>query len=616
MAKSKTRRESKKSLENNLDAQLAQLETAQLVRRTMDVDLAYIFKHALVQDTAYASLLKTRRAEMHRHVARAYEQLYGDRLDEFAAILAQHYDEAGVDDRAFEYSARAGNYAARLYANTEAIAQYDRAIEIAKRILATDAQKIPSAKISELYLKRGRAFELNGKPIHALKSYEDMEAAARERNDPALELAALMARATLFATPTPVSNSSQAQLLLDRALALANKLGDRAAESKILWSLLLQRKFSGRASEGVPFGERSLAIARELGLREQMAFTLNDLGLHGYAEIGHPQRGLEAMKEARDLWQSLNNHPMLADTLSNMAVMHCTLGNYAEACEFGNQARQISETIGNLWGQSYSRFVRGEIELEYGEISNALTTMKDCIQLAQQAGFTAPLVWVRTALGMAYADLGQVEQAIGVARQAVDAAETQFVSWKAWAQATLGRLELRRGNLQAATALLDQILADTGTDYIHRTWFHMTISMGMFQAEIALAQGNASHAIEILEMHLAHLQKTGARHFVAEMLTLKARLLLLDKQPNRAREVLVDARALAESLGSKWRLWRIFAVLADVEAQCDNLDQARTWREQSHAIIEFIVAQTPPELRESFLNLPTVRQVTENANPA
>ena len=77
----------------NLDSQLAQLESAQLVRRHTDPstgsgELAYLFKHTLVQETAYASLLRQERRRLHRAVAETLERAYPERLDEFAPMLA------------------------------------------------------------------------------------------------------------------------------------------------------------------------------------------------------------------------------------------------------------------------------------------------------------------------------------------------------------------------------------------------------------------------------------------------------------------------------------------------------------------------------------------------
>lgn len=105
----------------NLANQLSKLETAEIVRRASDSDLSYLFKHALTQDSAYASLLKTKRRHIHLQVAQAIEAQYAEQLESFVPLLAQHYAEAGYETNAFHYSIRAGDAGSRIYANAEAI---------------------------------------------------------------------------------------------------------------------------------------------------------------------------------------------------------------------------------------------------------------------------------------------------------------------------------------------------------------------------------------------------------------------------------------------------------------------------------------------------------------
>ena len=64
----------------DLNLPLARLETTELVRRLDEVDLAYLFKHALVQDTAYASLLKNERKRLHRLIGQTLEHAYPNAL--------------------------------------------------------------------------------------------------------------------------------------------------------------------------------------------------------------------------------------------------------------------------------------------------------------------------------------------------------------------------------------------------------------------------------------------------------------------------------------------------------------------------------------------------------
>jgi predicted ATPase len=75
-----------------VDRSLTQLEHAELIRlRERLPELEYIFKHALVQEAAYGSILVERRRAIHRSVAEATERLFADRLDEFTSLLAYHY---------------------------------------------------------------------------------------------------------------------------------------------------------------------------------------------------------------------------------------------------------------------------------------------------------------------------------------------------------------------------------------------------------------------------------------------------------------------------------------------------------------------------------------------
>src|SRR3990172_2622734 len=115
--------------------------------------------------------------------------------------------------------------------------QYARALELATR---SDAPiSVTSEQLIHLYLSRGHALELTGQYPEAWRNYEDMEALARARGDRALELASLSERAKIRATPTPLHNLAEGQALAEQALALARELGDRPAECKVLWTLML-----------------------------------------------------------------------------------------------------------------------------------------------------------------------------------------------------------------------------------------------------------------------------------------------------------------------------------------------------------------------------------------
>src|SRR3990172_55440 len=110
-------------LDTLLASGLVQLAAAQ-------PELEYLFRHALIQDAAYHSLVKADRKQLHRAVGDALEALYSDQAAsrELAPLLAQHYDLAGEDGRALRYFTLAADAAARVYANPEAALHYSRAL--------------------------------------------------------------------------------------------------------------------------------------------------------------------------------------------------------------------------------------------------------------------------------------------------------------------------------------------------------------------------------------------------------------------------------------------------------------------------------------------------------
>jgi class 3 adenylate cyclase/tetratricopeptide (TPR) repeat protein len=117
--------------ETALKHALAQLEQAELVfRRGEPPEAVYSFKHALVRDAAYESLLKSRRQQLHGQIARALEERFADIVASQPEIVAHHFTEAGLVDPALNYWLKAGNLALSRSANAEAVKHLGKGIEL------------------------------------------------------------------------------------------------------------------------------------------------------------------------------------------------------------------------------------------------------------------------------------------------------------------------------------------------------------------------------------------------------------------------------------------------------------------------------------------------------
>ncbi len=564
----------------------------------------YRFSHNLFQKYLYDSLDPVERAYLHEAVGNALEKVYAGRTDEIAVHLARHFREAGRLVQAIKYLERAGDSSARVYANSEAIAHYSEAIDLASQI------DIDAEALTLLYTRLGRTLELESQFDRVLTTYEAMETVAHQRADRHMELASLMARTTIQSVPTAVYQPDQARLLGQRALALARELGDRAAESEILWSLSLGNHYTNRSAEAIECGERSLALARELGLREQTAQTLNDLGGLIYLYSGRLDQAREALQEAGELWHAVGNTPMLADSLSGLCVAHVYAGEYERAIALSEQAFQTSRAIENLWGQSYSRWAVGDAFRARGEYSRAIAASEESVRLGALAGFLVSQTYPSILLGRAYGDLGALDEGLEWTRFSLNAAEVhRFRLHVASALGVLASLYVLKGDLAGAEVAIEEgkreaFRGSGATFYLPVLWA---------EAELAFCRRDYDGGLAAANDLLARLRQYGMRLGLSEALYWQGQALRGLGQEEAARSRLLEAWTEAEEIGSRRTLWRILAALGQMQ---DDPKEALSLRNRAQENLRVIAGHIhQPALRASFLDLPDVRAVLESTQP-
>jgi predicted ATPase len=128
----------------------------------------YIFKHALVRDAAYESLLKRRRQDLHAQIGTSIETLFPQLVEVQPELVARHFGEAGLAEKAIPYWLRAGRIAAARSANMEAIAHLRSGLECAQALY-------PGASRARFELSLQLAL---GGPLIATKGFASREAEA------------------------------------------------------------------------------------------------------------------------------------------------------------------------------------------------------------------------------------------------------------------------------------------------------------------------------------------------------------------------------------------------------------------------------------------------------
>ncbi len=543
-------------------------------------ELQYAFRHALLHEAAYESLLKSERKTLHGAIGTALENAYRERTNELAGLLARHFAESGDDERTLAYSVLAADAAFSRYAVSEAAAHYARAVEI-----AVDRPQ-DEDRLVHLFVRLGRARELIDLYDQAVETYQRLEELGRARSNQELELAGLVAGATALVTPAGRQDIAGAERLAARALELARTTGNRAAESRSLWNLMLAYNFSGRdPAAAIGFGEESLAIARELGDLEQVAST--SLDLHwAYLANGQIDQSLQALSEASRIWEQTGDKAMLADSLSCASGLKLLLGDFEGVIVEATKARSLSEQAGSLWGQSFSRLFPGYAYLEMGHPGTAITTMQECIRLADQS-LSIPALGMRAELGLILAQLGTTDAGLTMARKAVEESERRSGALKAWAVGCLARVHVLRGEVSEASAVVDLVDPDSESANLVLP-IPNRFPLGLARAEVALARGDAAFSLSLSESLVGELQRLHFKFWLPQALLLQARSTQALGRLDEAQGLLEEARLVAREIGSLWSLQPIMALLSEIEMEKGNSPRADWLAEEARTLADKI----------------------------
>jgi predicted ATPase len=160
--------------ESELQAALDDLVGSGLVfRRGTPPQATYSFKHALVQDAAYATLVRAKRQRLHARIAAALEQHFSETVQAQPELLAHHYTEAGLAEPAIDYWLKAGQAEIARSATTEAIAQLTKGLELIPALLDDAARwrrelELQVALGVALWLPKAGLHRRSGGPTHGL----------------------------------------------------------------------------------------------------------------------------------------------------------------------------------------------------------------------------------------------------------------------------------------------------------------------------------------------------------------------------------------------------------------------------------------------------------------
>lgn len=436
--------------ETTLQRELGKLVKAELLYQRGQLPQAtYFFKHALIQQAAYQSLLKSKRQYYHQIIAQVLEEKFPETVETQPEFLAYHYTEAGSREQAIPYWQKAGQRAIERSANLEAIGHLTKGLELLKNMPDT-----PEHTQQELTLHIALGVPLIATKGGSSPEVEKVYTRARELCKQVGETRQLfpvlfglwrvyIGRAELqTARNLGEELLSTAQSLKDPAFLLQAQhalwttlsyLGDLSLTRKHLAQGIALYDFQQYKSHAFIYGGHDPGVC----CRSYLAWVL--------WLLGYPEQALTKSQAALKLAQELFHPNSLAIALDSAAMVH-------QLCRQEQAVREQAEAMITLSSEHGFRFslalgtiMRGWALSELGQREDGIMEMRRGMAAFRDTGSELGLSYSLSLLGQAYGNGGQTEEGLSVLDDALDMVDRNGERrWEAELYRLKGELLLRR----------------------------------------------------------------------------------------------------------------------------------------------------------------------------
>lgn len=581
-----------------LEDALSDLERRELVlERNRAPEHLYAFKHVLTQETAYNSILHSRRRELHRRVAESLERLAPDRVPE----IARNFLEAREEVRALPYVVAAGEGAARAYSTQAAIEWFRQALFILPK-----ADDVGLGR--RAYEGLARALELTGDVPGVIETYDRMYEFGDAHADVPTKVSALNKRAFVR-----VMRMGQIQEIQDD-LGEAERLARAEQDGRGLVELATLR--CGTCLPMADFGGAidalgaSADLARQMELKQELALALGHSALT-FVYMLRFDDAQRAIDECLRVADEIGDLEKVAEVLSSSAVfLNLRNGDLDGAYEAAREGWDIGRRIGALFHECTGRMGMGMSDLARGNLSAAVEELEDASRIGGMLGpFAAPIMpMILSSLGSAYLAISPRLYQSTAEKHARPMEQMEpFAGATAWA--IMGFCALELGDLGRAEELFEKGLAVPSM-----TWLFERPRLLAGSAIVRVARGDVDGAAGRVREARAYAEQHGLRHFMPFIALAEAQVAFAGRDVVRALDRFAEAERQAAQMGARLLLWQSRSGAAQVLEMAGRHEEAEERRRQALQVIDEMASLfRDQELRTAFLESTTGKGAVQRA---
>jgi predicted ATPase/class 3 adenylate cyclase len=410
-----------------------------LFRQGTPPHATYLFKHALVQDAAYGTLLREPRRALHARIANSLESQFVEIAENQPELVARHCTEAGLIERAARLWGKAGQRSIQSSALVEAVKQLTRALGHIAALPSTPALRSEQIKLQValinplMHVKGYAAPETKATVEQARLLIEQAEALGESPEDSLLLFSVLYGFwvANYFAFNGKVVRELAAQFL-----SLAEKQG--AAVPLMIGHRIrgISSLHTGDIAESRAHFNRAIALYdpaahRPLATRFGQDSRVSILSFRCLSLwlLGYPEAALADLSQAVSNTREIGQATVLMFALCTTCLTHILRGNYGTATAQLNEVVALANEKGALFWNALGKMTQGSVLAMIGIASEAVQMVTSGITVYRSTGATVLLPFYTSYLTIAYAQLGQFNEAWRCIGEAMTAIETSKERW-------------------------------------------------------------------------------------------------------------------------------------------------------------------------------------------
>ncbi|NOZ04868.1 MAG: tetratricopeptide repeat protein [Chloroflexi bacterium] len=542
----------------SLDTGLQELASREFLDPQPQEKHTYTFRHTLVRETVYGTLLTPRRRELHQRVGRSLEKLHAHRLDEVIDLLAYHFSEANDPARALPYTIRSAERTMNRFAYEDAVNLFERAEKFFGAVSPTFDQKL------RVYQGLGDAKTFTSDFDAALKAFERALLLLREQAD----------------------QEDQRRLVAEQLRKIGRTWERKADYDESLRWLGLALAELDMADDTIKTVER--------------ARVYNDMGWVNYRQ-GQSRKALSWAVRALEILEGTEHYQDIASAYNRLVAVYYQTGQWTKAIEFAEKGLQLREQIGYTYGVANSLGNLAALLTIEGAWDRALACVERSLHYSEQMGDIEGIAVSYNNLGLIYRDRGDFERANEALNKSLAEAERiRNPLLMVFAYNNLGHLALSRGDHQTAQGYLRQsqsLATEIGSkEQLSEALWLMAESL-VESKKYEEARALALEAIDLAKQ----VQSTNNRG--AALRTL-GKLCLQSGNLSDAEEYLVAARTIYQSPQHPFELAKTRLLLAELRREQQRLPEAHKLLDQATETFQKLQAnpalEKANELRRSF----------------